>query len=307
MKRLFVTLTAVFLVLAGGTFASLSISRTATAAPSSSQNITLSPSSTDLVIAPGDTIRRNFKVINSGSDSFKADISVTPYHVEGENYDPKFTQLAGTVSPLSWVTVNSAKVTLKPGDSADIDYSVTVPKNASPGGYYLVLFAETNPVKKTSGGVVPHNRVGNILYITVKGAVKNSGTLKPADLKHIAIQSVLPIGVKVGNTGGVHFVSTTTIDVKNITGKKVYHASLERYVLPQTERLVTADWQPSSPVGLYTVSRSATVAGVKKTLPDQWVLHVQPWFFTLFIALIVLIVIYGFTRRIRSSKKLRRK
>lgn len=268
------------------------------AANTSSQDITMTPSSTDLSIAPGETVVRSFKIINGGSDAYDMNASVAPYHVEGENYDPKFTSLPGVVTPTAWVTITSSHTTVQPGETVTVEYTVTVPQKTAPGGYYAVLFAETSP-RATAGnsGVVPHNRVGNLLFITVKGPVKTSGKLTAAPLSYFAITDKVPIGVRASNTGGVHFISTTNMTIKAVTGKQLHASTLERYILPQTERLVTTDWKPSMPVGLYTVSRSATIAGKTQSLPDQTILVVQPWFFSLIVALIVLTALYLVMRR----------
>lgn len=265
------------------------------AAPGTSQGITMTPSSTQITLEPSISATRSFKVINAGTDGFKVDVSVSPYRVEGVNYDPQFTQLPGTKTPTDWITLAADKAVINAGKTVEVNYTVSVPPGTAPGGYYAVVFAETSPLQQSGNGVVPHNRVGNVLYITVKGAVEKTGELKPADLAHFATHTTVPIGVKVSNTGGVHFISTATFEVTNIFGKKVYSASLERFVLPQTERLISSDWRPSSPIGLYHVNRSAIVADSVQTLPSRWIIVIHPWFLVASFVLLGLIVLYVLT------------
>lgn len=270
----------------------------ARAATGTSQNITISPSSTELSINPGDSIRRAFKVINSGDDDFVSRISVAPYHVIGVDYDPRFTRLPGTLDTTDWVSIATTGFTINPGDTKSIDYTISVPENTTPGGYYVVIFAETRPTGVASGsGIVPRNRVGNIFYITVSGPVKTGGSLLDDSLGRVVARKTVPLGVKIRNDGGLHFLSNTEILVKNLIGKEVYKASLDRYILPQTERRVTTDWNPSTPIGIYKVSRKADVAGKSQSLPDKWIVTMQPWFLGTIIILFILVLLYFVLRR----------
>lgn len=281
-------------------------SHTAHAAPLT-QAITLSPASTELSIAPGQSATKSFDIINAGSDSFNFNTSVAPYSVKGETYDPRFTQLPNTTNVTSWVHISKASGVVQSNKLTTIEYTVSVPKNTAPGGYYAVLFAQTSPTT-SSNGVIAHNRVGNILYITVQGTVRKSGSVVADSLSHFVVSDTLKIGMKVSNTGGVHFLTHTTVTVTGITGKKVFSASQDHYVLPQTQRDIVVSWSPSSLMNIYTVHRTATVAGVEKTLPQQWVVSVQPRALLFVVLIVVLIIAFVLLRRgfIKSRKDSRR-
>jgi hypothetical protein len=224
-----------------------------------SQNITMSPASTLLSVKAGSSVKKSFELLNSGGGSYSILTKPSPYRVVGLDYTPDFTQLSGTTETSKWITIDTPVVSLDPQKSATVSYTVTVPKATAPGGYYAVLFAETRPdVQEEATGVVPRNRVGNILYIAVEGSVKSV--------------------------------------VKNITGKQVYSSNVQRYILPQTQRYIAADWAPSSPVGIYTVSRSAVVAGKEKTFADEKIIYIQPWVLAVFAALIASVIFYFVSR-----------
>ena len=241
------------------------------------QDITMTPASTDLTIAPGETVEASFEVINGGNEGFGVNLSVAPYSVENISYDPNFTQLPGTTSVTDWINITEASAELAAHTSKKINYSVSAPTSAAPGGYYAVLFAETNPLTDDASGIVPHNRVGNVLYITVSGPVSLSGSAETGSLPRFLFQSTLPMNLTVTNNGGVHFVTTVEFSVKSLTGNELYHNTAERYVLPQTQRLIETTWTPSAPLGFYTMSRTATIGDELQTLPDQWVIIIQPW------------------------------
>src|SRR4051812_31830452 len=78
-----------------------------TSAAGASQHIALTPSSAELAIDPGQSATGTLAVINQGDDNFRVATSVAPYHVEGVDYDPEFTQLPGTVDASKWVRLQT--------------------------------------------------------------------------------------------------------------------------------------------------------------------------------------------------------
>ncbi|MDB5162796.1 MAG: exported protein of unknown function [Candidatus Saccharibacteria bacterium] len=301
-------LLAAFVVLA----VPLLVGSSAYAQANTSQNITMSPSSTLISVKAGSTIQKSFQVLNSGGDAYNLVTKASPYYVTGLEYTPLFTQLPGSTETATWIKVSNPLVTVGPQKSADINYTVTVPSGTAAGGYYAVLFAETRPdAASQSGGVQPRNRVGNILYITVEGDVKVDGNASVQPVGGFRYEGSIPLGFKVSNTGGVHFQATVKASVKNFSGKEVYNATIERYVLPQTQRQIPVDWAPTSPVGIYTISRSATVADKDQNFPDEQIIYVQPWIIVVFLALFLATVLYfkskATGRRKRSSEQATKK
>ena len=238
--------------------------------------ITVSPASADIAIVPGNSTAKTVKVLNEGSNSFKVTLSTSPYHVSGEDYNPKFTQIPGTVDPSKWVHLSTTNISVDGNKSFDVPYTINVPQNAAPGGYYAVIFAETSS-DSTQTGVVSHNRVGTILYITVNGDIKSGGNLTGDALPLVHFVGSIPLGLKVSNTGGTHFITSVSYSVTDTSGKEVLHASFDRYVLPQTEREIKSGFTPQSLIGVYTVHRSATIAGKLNTLPDVKIYVINPW------------------------------
>ncbi len=260
-----------------------------------SYSISMTPSSTEIHAAPGSSATSTFTVVNQGLNSYPIALSVAPYHVVGDTYDPIFTTLPGKTDASAWIHFTGAiNPTLDAGKVQTITYSLNVPSGAEPGGYYAVIFAETNPA--TSGnGVTAHNRVGDILYITVDGPVANKGTLQAPtpDVSSIIFDDKTDLGVLVGDTGGIHFLTAANISVTSLFGNTVFSAHLERYVLPQTERLVSTSWTSLPPIGIYKINRDATVAGSDQHLATKYVFIIRPWLLAVMVAFIVAVVTIG--------------
>jgi len=260
-----------------------------------SYSITMTPSSTELHAPPGGTTSSSFSVINEGKTGYNMVLSVAPYRVVGDVYDPQFTLLPGKTDASKWVHFNAPSTQYLPaGQPQNISYTLDVPAGTAPGGYYAVIFAENEP--PPSNGVISHNRVGDILYITVDGPVLKQGSLVATRLPRLFLGSSLPLSLIVRDTGGLHFLTTASLDAASVTGRTAFRASLQRYVLPQTQRLVTATWDHVPLLGLYKINRSAVVTGQVQTLPAQWVVVIRPWLLIPGILVVFGVAALGVTR-----------
>lgn len=285
--------------------ASFLLYTTAAAQSPSSQGITLSPTSTDLIIDPGSSVTRTVDIINTGTETFTATLSSSPYYVVGEKYDPHFTQLPGTVDASEWVKVSQPSKSVESNQTITVPYAVTVPSGTAPGGYYAVVFAETGSNAEKSG-VTARSKVGNILYITVSGEMQTGGSLTGNTLPRLSFAGPLLISTKISNSGGTHFISNVTYAVTDFNGNSVYTANAERYILPQTEREISYEWTPKVLIGLFTVQRSATIAGELTKLPNEKVFIINPWFLvasTFLIGLMIGIPVQRERRRRRQRRQ----
>lgn len=254
-------------------------------------SITMTPPSTQLQAPPGGSTNGSFTVINEGNVGYNMALSVAPYYVVSDSYQPKFTLLPGKTDASAWIHLSGPTTQyLKAGLPLNIGYSLTVPPGTAPGGYYTVIFAETEP-PASKGGVTAHNRVGNILYITVAGPVVKQGSVTGTHLPRLVLGSSLPIGLLVKDTGGLHFLTTASIAATNEFGSHIaYKAQLQRYVLPQTERVVSTTWSAVPLVGVYKIDRSATVFGHRQSLPSQTVIIIRPWLLIIIVLLIIAVL-----------------
>ena len=263
------------------------LSASAGASPAQ-QSITLSPASTPISEAPGSTYSGSLTVLNNSDTPATVSVYTQPYYVKGVEYTPSFTQLPGTTNASQWVNLSKATLQIPATQSTSVPYTLTIPANTAPGGYYAVIFVQTQQ-QKANAGVQASDRIGNILYITAQGQTHTGGSVISTSLPHFSMASSLPLSMEVSNTGGVHYVTTANITSKNIYGQSVFSASLQRYVLPQTIRKISTDWKTPA-FGIFHISREATVAGQSESLPTQWIIVVHPWVLIVFVLLVLLLV-----------------
>lgn len=248
-------------------------------AEATSQHIAMTPSSAEISLKPGERKEGFVSVVNQGTGAFDVALSVAPYHVapDDPSYEPKFDKLAGTTDPSAWVSLaTTSSKDLQPNAVVDVRYHIAAPATAAPGGYYAVVFAESTPVNVPESGVVAHNRVGQILYITVEGNVEQKGEISSGTTSLFVVGNTVRTDAIVKNTGGKHFKTEYKTTIRNLFGSEVYNDTKTAYVLPQTQRSFDNSWSTSALIGVYKISRSASLPDGTKTLSDVQVIVVQP-------------------------------
>ena len=114
-------------------------------------------------LAPGTTIERSFEVSNGTGQSRLIELYPGPADVT----DGQFIGAdAGARSELTtWTTVAPTEVRLGPGESAEVEASISVPDDASLGERYAVLWASTASLGQSQVRTI--NRVGIRIYLSV--------------------------------------------------------------------------------------------------------------------------------------------
>lgn len=125
-------------------------------------------------VAPGATIRRRVEIEN-GTRSI-ADVAV--YAAAAGLNRGNFSFARGHVQNelSSWTSVDRGLLRLEPGAHTYETVTIEVPKEASAGERYAVIWAEVSAPAQAGGGVTLVNRVGVRMYLSI-----GSGGLAAAD------------------------------------------------------------------------------------------------------------------------------
>lgn len=236
------------------------------------QSITISPTYADIAVNPGSSMSGSVKLIDTGTTDFSATIAPTPYGVTTEQYDQSFQQTTGFRDASSWFHFSQTSYAMKPHMVSNVPYTITVPPQTGPGGYYAAVFAETTPSASASDGVQTRERVGTIFYIRVNGAVQEGGSLASWRVAFFQVARPIKATIRVTNSGDVHFVADSTIVVRNVIGNRTTQVESKHFVLPGTTRAIPVSWLGGSMIGLYKVGGSVTFLQKTYPLPDRYVL-----------------------------------
>jgi hypothetical protein len=199
--------------------------------PGSSRNDPLALSYIVNRLAPGKTIQRRIEVSNSTRST--AAVAVYPAAAglrQGEFvFGPNHTknELAG------WTSVSRAIVRLQSGTKAFETVTIRVPKDASAGERYAVIWAEVST--SGSGGVKLANRVGIRMYLSVGtgGAPPSNFVIGPLTAKRSSSGQSLVIA-RIHNTGKRTIAISGNLTLSNGPGGVRAGPFATKLVLPLT-------------------------------------------------------------------------
>jgi hypothetical protein len=276
------TALAVVVFLAGFWF-SAGIAR---AAP---QDITMTPTSVSPVINPGSVYHGSFQVINQGQTGYNFIVYATPYRVNGEAYTPVFTVLPSAPDIASWLNFSIPGGHINPSQSLNVNYTVTVPENVQPGGYYAAAFAETQ-YPKNAAGITLNEQVGELFYIEVAGPVVKTGKLLTWSSSFFQ-KPPLTSTIRLEDNGSINFPATIHLQVKDILGHTKYSLLTTKQLLPQTIRRITMPWSGTPSIGLFKVTGTVSFLNHSQTLPTKWVLVMSSKVRWAVLAVVILIIL----------------
>jgi hypothetical protein len=279
----------------------LGLQTKALAAP---QEITMTPTVVNQAVQVGTTYEGSFQILNHGASNYDFKVYALPYHVSGEAYEPGFTYTPGATKVSDWFKFAVTKATIKPGDSITVPYSITVPVNTPPGGYYAVAFAETK-FPEVTNGVTLNQRVGEIFYLQVPGELKQSGDLLNWDVSMFQ-SNPLTAAVRIQNSGNLHFATNIHVAVSDIFGSAKYTFDTTKFLLPQTIRKIPISWDKTPSIGLFKVNGTATILGKTHNLPTRYVLVMSPLARLIFAVLFVAIILGAGSSTIIKKKRNRK-
>ncbi len=243
---------------------------------SSVHTLTLSPAFVNEVLQPGSTTNGATSLFNQGG-TYGYGVYPAPYGVVGEDYNPSFMPLPDSVNVASWFRTNPTNGYLNTHSSLLVRYTITVPTNTQPGGYYGALFvqAQSSAVSPTKSIIQINQRLGELFYLQVAGPVRQSGKL--ASWRAAYLQTSLVVAtLRLENDGGVHYFSNIKVSFRDILGHAKFSVVAQKAVLPRTIRRVPLSWPHPPSIGLFKINGSATIYGKAVELPSRYVLVVSP-------------------------------
>ncbi len=116
---------------------------------------------------PGTTIHRRVQIANLSASAARITVYPDAAVINGGYF---IGDVGQTPSELTtWITMSRHTVTLAPNARAMVTVTIQVPRTASPGNLYGVIWAQETSLGKTGSGfnVIEDNRVGIRIYLSV--------------------------------------------------------------------------------------------------------------------------------------------
>lgn len=280
----------------------------------------MAPGSFGVEVNAGDTFKQTIQVTNWSGKTSRFKVEVEDF--EGsKTVDNSGVVLQGAnpgrFSARDWVKPEFWEFSMDREDRMWFDVEVTVPKNADSGDHYASVLVTmlADPVKddqktdKKQSNVAIQSRVGVLMFLRVRGPIKESGELQSfAVWKKWYEKTPVDFTSVFKNDGTVRLKPEGKIEIKNWFGNVVETIPVETYnVLRDSVRAMNYHWEKKGfHIGKYTAVLSLNRGyenAVDVKVVTFWMI---PWK-QILITLLILLVVYKTLRFVGSKFEVRRK
>ena len=230
------------------------------------QTFIVHPMSQRFNLQPGKTYKGSITVVNpvNATQDFTYTTEITPYGVIGEDYSADLRSETSYTQIKDWIKIENPTGTIKPNESKKINFTITVPTNASPGGQYatIAVSASMENSENQGFGVDSILELASIVYGNVEGEVKHSGEILENYIPGFSATTPVDVTALLRNDGNVHEDATFNLSVTNaITGEVIYPTGDEKgayteLIMPDSTRHIVRSISNLPFAGVVKVSQS---------------------------------------------------
>ena len=206
--------------------------------------LTITPVRFEISGNPGDILRGEILLINENETAETFYSTFSNFEAQGESGSPAFVEPKEGLG--TWIQTEFGSVYLTPRQQKIIPFTITVPKDAEPGGHFAVIFWGTSPAG--GGGVSVGAQTGVLVLLSVNGEVREDAGLLGFQIKDKKFwHSVLPVSFeyRFKNDGGDRVKPEGKIVIRNTVfwpTEKINANPVVGNVLPGSTRKFSVDW-----------------------------------------------------------------
>lgn len=224
--------------------------------------IQISPVTFNLEIKPGDTQTGKILITNRNDETMNYVMEMEIFENSSEDGVPSFTAVKpaeGASTFLDWVTFpDGDEGSIEVGKSKEVNFVISLPANAEPGGHYGAIFAkQTKPLIEGANQVGVAARVGALALISVPGETTQGAQILEFKAPKFVWKGPVNFKMRVQNTGTVHYDSKAVATIKNLIGSSTNLDMNTHTILPKSIRSFEATWQKKYPFGYYKITPTA--------------------------------------------------
>ena len=217
------------------------------------QALEIAPPVITLTADPGQSIDTKINLRNVSGGDLVVTGEINDFVANGEDGTPKILLDDKESSPYSiksWISP-LPELSLKSRQKADLPVTISVPANASPGGYYGVIRFTGTPPELKGTGVSLSASLGSLILLRVNGKVKESVSIaefsvnqragKPSSIFETASSDKDPITftARFQNNGNIHEQPVGQITITDMFGNKIAAPNINlqaNNILPSSTR-----------------------------------------------------------------------
>ncbi len=209
------------------------------------QALSVTPPRIELETDPGNTISGEFKITNEAPQAQTYYTEVENFEARDETGNPSF--IPSPEGLATWVDVDD-EIRVPAGEQVTVPYTISVPANTDPGGYFASIFIRTTPPPARGGEVSIGARLGTLIFLRVNGnIVEGVDILEYGTRNQQRVFNSLPVAFyyRFQNSGADRVKPVGEIKIKNlfrITSKVLNANRTDGSVLPSSIRRFESFW-----------------------------------------------------------------
>lgn len=210
----------------------------------------------------GEVSEQKILLTNTTGKKVSYDISINDFIPDEESGQAKFLPTGqdaqAQYSLSSWISITGQpNFSLNPGESSEIKFQITPPKDAEPGTHYGGMLFSVRTSETTVAGSAVVEKVGAIILAKI-GRAKEQGNISNMYVDDSATGGKNLI-LQFHNFGNVHLKPKGEIFIHNIFGGQSGNLYVNRdaeIILPETQKEFVSNWKP----GVFTFGRYTATA-----------------------------------------------
>ena len=215
------------------------------------------PTWVELTVNRGEQAGKIIHVQNQGSESIELKAYVMDFSIDREGNFVFSEPGHESYSASRWLSLEETNPEIAPGESREVEVSISAPSEVEPGGHYAALFFEAIP-SANQGAVSISTRIPTLFYITVPG-ITEAEVIANADIASLVLpgfagKGPVEAGVVVHNTGNVHLTVAARVHFSASLGGDSELDLGQAVILPNSEGVIKSNWQQAPFLGKVTAN-----------------------------------------------------
>lgn len=276
--------------------------------------LVVAPARQTVAMDAGTTENLSIKFINESDVPLIGNLKAIDFIVTAKDGSPILLENQEN----DWIKLPYDKATIPAGDVLRVNFKITVPKDALPGGRYVAIsFEQTGQLPDTTSGdeqaSLVSSRIVGLVSIRINGAVYESAFVDIFKIPAFLEFGPVPIYFEILNKGGLHIAPFGQLTLTNWFNKEVDNITLEsKNIFPNAKRIYEEKLGKPFMFGRYIASLTASYGEQGKTLTLSQFVWVVPitlilviTFGIVIISLITVLIINKFkAKQVKLEEKL---
>lgn len=276
--------------------------------------LVVGPARQQITVNPGEQAAFSVKFYNESGVPISGIVKVADFVVQDKEGSPRIIDDASQASPrfsaASWVTLPYDRMSIPANDKVIVQSSLSVPKDARPGGRYVAVYFEPTtavPQSVESGaagqGVAP--RIASLLYVRVTGPILESAMINNLFTKSFYEYGPVKVESEILNRGDYHIRPRGMVSLADPLGGLLEQAPLkEENVFPDAVRSYENTLGSKWMMGRYKITLVASYGEKGQVLERSIYFWVFPWKVATVIALsLIIALLFGRSLYMRLAVK----